>query len=177
MSGPQPVVLTLDLASTTGWCLGRPGEQPRYGAWFLGDGPYGRRFCVLADRLARVMDEPQPPTLWVYESPLNRMQKQASVARVLLGCIAIAEYAAERYGVQLREEHVGRTRRAVLGQGGFRRGENTKDGVDRLCRQLGWNIPQPDARDAFVLWQHVQLVRSGGRLGRIGSLGLEVADP
>lgn len=171
-----PVVLTLDLASTTGWCLGRLGEPPRYGAWFLGSGTYGRRFAVLADRLAKILDGPERPNEIVFESPMNRQQKTAAVARVLLGCVAMTEYVAERFAVRISEEHVGKTRRIVLGQGGFRRGEDTKAAVDRLCQMHGWHIPQDDARDAFVLWQHVQLVRVP-RLAKIGSLGLELAGP
>ena len=163
MAQQLPVVLTLDLASTTGWCCGRLGEQPRFGAWFLGAGPYGDRYRTLADRMAdklRIQETSgQPVTECCFEAPLARQQKTVATARVLMGLAAIAEYVASRFALKVTEAHVGQTRAAVLGQSRFARGANVKAEIDRLCQLQGWNIPQPDARDAFVLWQHVQLVR------------------
>lgn len=159
-----PVVLTLDLATTTGWCCGRLGEEPRWGAWDLQGGTYGDRYRRLADHMAAVICRHEklgePISEVCFEAPLARQQKTVSVARVLMGLAAIAEYVGSRFALRVSEAHVGKTRAAVLGQGRFAKGADVKAEVDRLCRLQGWDIPQADARDAFVLWKHVELLRA-----------------
>lgn len=168
-----PVVLTLDLATTTGWCLGRLGEQPQYGAWALGNDAWTNRYQRLADSIVSKVEAAErrgaPITRIYYEAPLPRAQRDVNVAALAFGLAAITVYVAGRLHIHHEARHVGKARAAVLGTSRFAKGPDgkvdVKAEVDRLCRLQGWAIGQADARDAFVVWKFVELeARQRGHL-------------
>ncbi|MES2712029.1 MAG: hypothetical protein V4653_10635 [Pseudomonadota bacterium] len=160
-----PVALCLDLASTTGWCLGRFGEEPSFGAWSLGADSYTNRYQRLADSILSKVEAAErrdaPITRIFFEAPLPRAQRDVNVAALAFGLAAITCYVAGRLKIHHAPKHIGQARLAVLGTGRFAKGVDTKAEVDRLCRLQGWNIDQHDARDAFVVWKACELDAMG----------------
>lgn len=160
---PAPgVVLALDLATNTGWCVGRPGERPHFGEWDLYvKGSHGARFAALHDRLCDAIQVHQPKEI-IFEAALPRgsNQKGVNAGRLLLGFCAVVELVAFDHRIPALEEPVQSTRKVVLGKGTFPKDE-AKPHVARWCVANGFGDPGPDAADALVLWKHVEILRLG----------------
>lgn len=154
------VVLTLDLARKLGWCAGAPGARPHFGTVELRGHSHGAVYAALVDWLEDAIRLHAPAEI-VAEAPLVRGDHAGMDAgRLALGMIAHLELVAHDHGIRLLEEHVSRTRKAVIGRGNFAKG-TAKTEVMAWCRAQGFDPPDDNAADAICLWKHVEQIRAG----------------
>lgn len=151
-------VMTLDLATRTGWCCGIPGQRPRFGVQKLGGTSRAQVYSSLLAFLDQSLQVHQFGEL-VIEAPLVRGEHSGIEAgRRAIGMVEHVTLFAYDNSIPLSEEHVGSTRKAVLGRGTFPKGE-AKGEVLAWCRQNGFEPPDDNAADALVLWKHVEAQR------------------
>lgn len=157
VTGP---VLTLDLAKKLGWCAGVPGDRPHYGTVELRGHTHGAVYGALVDWLEDAIRLHRPAEI-VAEAPLVRGDHAGMDAgRLALGMIAHLELVCHDHSIRLLEEHVSRTRKAVMGRGNFAKG-TAKQEVLAWCRAQGYAPPDDNSADALVLWRHVEMLRLG----------------
>ena len=100
-------VLTLDLATRTGWANALCGFVRSGYRDFpeeKGEAP-GTRFVRFRNWLREMVDTETPPELVVIEKPLIGTMKNADVARIAFGFAAITEEVCARYGVRFYAIH------------------------------------------------------------------------
>lgn len=153
-------ILTLDLAKRLGWAVGSPGARPHFGTVELRGQSHGAIYAALVDWLEDAIRLHAPAEI-VAEAPLVRGEHQGiDAGRLALGMIAHLELVAHDHGIRLLEEHVARTRKAVMGRGNFAKG-TAKSEVMAWCRANGFDPPDDNAADALVLWRYVEQLRVG----------------
>lgn len=150
-----PLILTLDLATRTGFCIGRRGEQPRFGNWTLKlpednqDRASRKLGCLLRDEFTVAK-----PDLVVHESPLNpsvKLGRGDSVNSVTLAWILTGAVGGVcgPYGVRMKRANVQTVRKAVLGTA---RPENPKQAALDFVNALGFRTRDDNEADAIVMW-------------------------
>ena len=155
-------IFTLDLSSTTGWCLAEPGCRPIWGVWFLPTiGGEGARFAALENEIGAALALHDPRTM-VIEAPLplpafvhrkesgEDWQTSAASIRQQLGLRAIAYSEGYRASVKVVEVDVYTVRMEVLGTGRVPKGE-AKMRVLQHCQRNGWAVTDHNAGDAIML--------------------------
>lgn len=147
-------VLFLDLATTTGWCEGVPGEKPTSGTMRLAPegsstaAVFGGMLDFLATRLTAFRYR-----LIAYEAPMDprHMKTNVKTARILLGLPAVVEAVAYQTGHhRLREASVHDVRKFLLG-GRPAKGDAKRAVCDRL-RVLGYAPKDDNEGDAIAGW-------------------------
>jgi hypothetical protein len=154
------MILALDLATRTGWAVGRPSDKPKSGSVKFGnsDSSTGARCRAyhqwLGDMIAVhgielvVMEKPQPPSFHVGATTLATM-------RYLIGMVEhTEEFCYDR--VELREASVSDIRNHFIG--GNPRGKDGKAQVQSKCTQLGWQWDDDNAADALAAWQYMSSI-------------------
>lgn len=155
----KPVVLTLDCARTTGWCVGALGERPNYGSVAFKGASHGAVYAAYVSWLEDSIRLFRPTSI-VVEAPLHRGGHLGQDAALLaLGFLAHLELVCHDHSVPLLTEHVARSRKAVIGRGNFPAGE-AKSNVMAWCQQQGFAPRDDNAADAIVLWKHVEQLRT-----------------
>jgi hypothetical protein len=145
-------VLALDLATTTGWAHGTPGNAPKCGHIRFARG--GSR--ASAYRAFRYwLDRVTTPDMIVFESPALPMvmhgRTNIDTIKLLIGFAEhLEEWCHER--VELREASVGQVRSHFIGK-------NMKSAIAKpmtvaRCRELGWPCETSDEADACALWDY-----------------------
>jgi hypothetical protein len=149
------VVLALDLATTTGWARGKPGEAPTCGA--LRFGKPGTEHCKIFRAYRDWLDAVITPDVQrvVYESSMVPMIMQGrtriETVRLLVGMAMICEeLCCDR--VELREASVSDVRSFFIGSNMKR--EKAKPLVMERCHALGWDCEDDNAADAAALWSY-----------------------
>ncbi|MEW5421923.1 hypothetical protein [Amorphus sp. 3PC139-8] len=150
-------ILFLDLATRMGWCEGKPGGAPKWGAEFFAeegsDNPavFAGAFRWVVKRLEA---SPRPRTI-VYEAPLDPRHMGQRTTRAtglrLIGlpaCVEAAAYLMRLYDVQ--EARADDIRRFVLGRRAKK--AEAKPLVIRAVTNLGFPTNDPDAADAIAGW-------------------------
>jgi hypothetical protein len=148
------IVVGLDLGVTTGFCVGPVGGAPNWGAWRLAGpaAPPGARWCGLSNMLSDLIVTHRP-AFALKEAPL-RMAAQSSelVRRSQLGLHACAEEACFRQELDLHEEGADPIRKAIIGRSRWPKGADPKREVMAWCNDHGYEVRQPDAADAILVW-------------------------
>lgn len=156
---PMPV-LCLDLARQLGWAAGVPGERPRYGTVELRGTSHGAVYASLVDWLEAAIALHKPAEI-IAEAPLQSGGHSGQQAAMLaFGMLAHVELICFDHGIRLLTEHVQTTRKQVMGRGHFPKG-TAKDAVKEWCIAKGYAAPDDNARDALVLFLHVEKLRMG----------------
>ena len=150
-------IIFLDLARTTGWCEGVPGERPTSGTIRLAPSSaaagevYGGMIQFLAPRLQsfryRVVS---------FEAPFDtrHMKTNFNTARLLLGLPAIAEGVCHLTGHHnVREVSVNDVRKYLLGTRPAK-GEAKKAVIAKL-NELGFDPKDDNEADAIAGWLYV----------------------
>jgi crossover junction endodeoxyribonuclease RuvC len=160
----QPgAVLTLDLASRLGWAAGVPGDRPSYGVVQLRGAAHGEIYAALGNWLDDARKVHQPRAI-IFEAPLVSGQHAGmNAARMAFGMVAIVEQFCWDHSIQVMEEHVGRTRKAMIGRGNFPKG-TAKTEVLRWLNAQGFSVTDDNAGDALLLWKHVETIRLGRQM-------------
>lgn len=178
MAGEGYKLLTLDLATNTGWCIGPPGGPFEYGSFRCGGSgvPAAERYNELFNFLWRFIDERGRPSEMVYEAPLPHGAREGSttadISAMLIGFCAIAEMVAHRKGVgRLMKANVQDVRGYFIGKRTFmwqgkpevgRRNSPTKLAkafTMQRCEQIGHKVRDDDMADAIALHYWVSAIR------------------
>lgn len=148
-------VLTLDIASATGWaCWEGPGRL-RYGTYRLpAGGRMGRRLRAYGFWLDGMLSV-TPVERLVYEAPLLRSvgENQTSIqtAQLLMGLVAVTCLVAEGRDIAIVEPANNQTVRAhFLGSARGRRDELKRRCID-MCRAYGWSPKDDNCADALAI--------------------------
>jgi Holliday junction resolvasome RuvABC endonuclease subunit len=162
---PPEIVMALDLATTTGWCVGPAGGKPTYGSQRLGS-PGATSGEVFAAFLGWLVDaiKVHDPRVLCFEAPLapSHMggETNANTARRLLGLPAICEAVAYRMRVPvILEAHVRDVRKHFIGNGSMP-GAQAKLAVRTRCQMLGYDPQGYDASDAIAVWDYTCAMRN-----------------
>ena len=159
MSKPKPfsgTVLALDLATTTGFAYGKPGEAPVFGShrYARPGAPRAmayRSFRVWLDDFTHY----NKIDLIVYESPavpsIMAGRTNIDTIRLLMG---LAEHLEEwcHNHIELREASVSQVRAHFIGRN--LRSKIAKPMTVERCRELSWMVKTTDEADACALWDY-----------------------
>lgn len=153
------IVLALDVATKTGWCVDGPATcPPRAGVFALTGGADGiGRACYRFSEWLCQMFATWKPEVVSFEAPLmggHGVVMNANTARLLISLCGHVESCAHGYGIRCLEEHVQSVRKSFLGHG---RPDNPKKAVVERCKLLGWSVTDHNAADAVALWTHTKL--------------------
>lgn len=155
--------LALDIASTTGWAFGAPGETPQHGTFTCpstGDN-LGRFAYSYAQWLTAKLRELQPKEI-VFEAPILPSATNITTLKKLYGLCVVTELVALSEGVPCTEITAGQWRKSFLGmhypKGGTR--DDLKRAVIAACRHMGWEPNNTDDADALGILYVAQCARN-----------------
>lgn len=151
------IVLAMDVATTTGLCVGQSGADPRAWVVNLGEAPDDRRFSNVL-RLTHELIEKNHPDLIVVEAPIGGPRASA----YLIGLVACVRGCAFNRNVRCEVAHLGTVRKHFLGKSlsvkhfphlkPAAAKKAMKDEVVQRCRLLGWNPQDDNEADAYAIW-------------------------
>lgn len=176
-------ILCLDLGADMGWCVGRPGEKPRFGLKRLGGegATAGERFHHLREWF---MDQTvfERPFGVCVESAMNvavalRVGNAARSLPTTLGYHAIIEEAAIARGVSLfRQVDVDDHRRHFLGRARFSGGSTeAKRAAVARCQQLGWDVTNHNVAEACAVWDYACAIWAPKTAAQAAIMGMQGA--
>ena len=167
------VVLALDLSTTTGWAVGKPGDNPPcWGAVILPkEKGRGAVAAAFEDWLDDMLDRYKPSRV-VYEAPLPpNLQGDRETCYITYGLAVATEACAFRAGLHQPYSHSSTTiRSAVIGRAHLNEEEKrirprvtVKTAiVAPWIKAQGWEVPENNAADAVVVWAYSTGVRHSG---------------
>lgn len=147
-----PLILALDVASTTGCAEGRPGEKPRTWKWRLGGEGATRpeRLFSLLCHLSEHLAVSKPRTI-VIEAPMSL--RGADTMMLLFGAVGVCEAVARGRDVNdVLLANVQTVRRYFVDRARFKQTNDGKKAVMEKCQALGWNPQGFDEADAAAVW-------------------------
>jgi hypothetical protein len=163
---PRKGILALDLSSVTGFAWGHhDAEIPVFGTWHL---PVhlgrGATFAALENEIDDMLGGHTIPGVLaaevVMEAPLDRAmqavgegRRNEAAAYQQFALAACTEATCYRHTVPCSAIHCNVARKNVIGSGMIPKGQ-AKAVVLRYCAMRGWAVPDHNAADACVLWQH-----------------------
>lgn len=142
-------ILALDLATTTGYALGRIGGAPSSGQKRIGsEGDSLGAFADEFDFWLNGIVERLAPGLIYYEAPINQSGKTTAATTIKLRGLAYhVHMIGFRHRIIVRPGNVQTVRREFCGSG-----HASKDQVVEECRRRGWSVAGTDEADAVALW-------------------------
>lgn len=155
-------ILTLDLATCTGFCVGEPDERPTLGHKRLrSTGTDVGAFLIeyeewLIDRVREFT-----PSIIVMEAPILAAGTTPHVTRKLHAQAGITEMVAQRSGVECCEVYPVTVKKALTGSGRAK-----KPQMVAAAQQYGFSPGVPDEADAFGIWLHAVRLRHPTHAGR-----------
>lgn len=154
------LILALDLASQTGWALGRVYDRiPQSGSIrFAPKGAsLGMVFSECRKWLKNFLIYNPGIEVIVFEAPMvpSHMigNTNANTIRMLIGLTAVIEEATYQMGYDVREARVSDVRYHFLLKVRVKRAA-AKVMTIAACRRLGWNPCDDNAADALALWHY-----------------------
>ena len=155
----DPLILSLDLATRTGWALGTVYERyPRSGSVrFAPQGAsMGTVFVNCKDWLWQVVKDTRNIDVVVFETPMTPSQmvgrSNINTVRLLIGLAAITEEFFTRHKFDVREARVSEVRHHFIKGNPKRVIAKTK--TIAACKRLGWTPHDDNAADALALWHY-----------------------
>jgi Holliday junction resolvasome RuvABC endonuclease subunit len=141
-------ILTLDLATCTGFCVGEADERPQIGHVVMpSTGPdVGRFLCAFHDWLDPMVKQ-WSPGLVVFEAPILAAQTQIATTRKLQGMAGLTEMVCHRHGIEPAELSTSTVKKGLTGNG---RAE--KKHMLAAARAYGFDPKVSDDADAFGIW-------------------------
>lgn len=151
-------ILALDIATTTGICVGSSGADPKAWSVDLGKGRSEDERFSNALRLAHGLIETHHPDLIVVEAAIGG--KNASA--FLIGLVACVRGCAFNRGVKVISTYPATVRKHFMGKAKTSRDFPgmthakaklaIKEEIAARCRLIGWDIEDLDAADAAATW-------------------------
>lgn len=144
-------LLTLDLATNTGFCVGSPDNpNPTFGSFRIpptGDdvGKFGLTF---RGWIAELFDWHQPDFV-VFEMPILPQKTNLMTVRKLTGLAMLTEMECRQRKVSVREGRASSVKKFFTGSG-----KAGKLDTMAICRRYGWNVKTDDEADACALWAY-----------------------
>jgi Holliday junction resolvasome RuvABC endonuclease subunit len=155
-------ILTLDLATHLGWCLGAPTDEPTFGAHVLGHKLTRPQALQALDRWLTAELKDHKPDLVVAEEAPNPawLGKNASASSILLlnGLVSRAEEVCERRRVEFRTVKAIRWK-ASLGVAKANKKQKPYPVITQVGLR-GWRVTNDNTADAIGLWLHVVSVKA-----------------
>lgn len=156
-------ILALDIATTSGWAFGAPGQTPRYGTFTLpptGDdlGRFAFNFMQWAIAKVRELE----PKEVVFEAPIMPRETNILTLKKLYSLSVICELVCIAQGVPCSEIPAGSWRKSFLGPSYPPNGtrDELKRAVIAACRQMGWEPNSTDDADALGIWYVASCARN-----------------
>lgn len=145
-------ILALDLATQTGFCVGRPdATHPVFGEFKIppqGD-QIGRFAAIFLEWFDGIM-EFYEPELMVFEAPILPKMTNPQTVRKLNGLAVLAEWSAtQKYKIKCAEARASSVKKYFTGTG-----RAQKEDTVAACRKYGWAVKSDDAADACALWAY-----------------------
>lgn len=159
MSGADTdiIILALDPATETGWCLGAPSSTPKLGTLSLAHSrKKSRGLAFERFRLwLEAMVDRHAPTHIIFESPILTKFTNIHMTRMAQGLDAIIESTVARLDAQgttiaLSEATPGELKKALTGKGNAK-----KDAMMRNAFARGMTPENNNEADAFAAWLHL----------------------
>lgn len=157
-------VIALDLSTTVGFAIGRPGDSPPvWGAIILPKEKGRGAVCAtFEDWLDATLEETRPSRL-VYEAPLPpNLHNDAATAFYTYGLALAAEACAFRQGIEVFSHSSQTIRTAVIGRAHLTEVEKNTRPRPSVKKAIvlpwiiaqGWNVTEHNACDAIVAWAY-----------------------
>lgn len=156
------IILALDLATNTGWCVDSPEHHPVCGSVRLknphqGRGDAGRTLWIWLRSIAQQYH----PDFIAYETPIMSGARPGVImnentARLLIGLPMIVDAFASDAKIDCRDQPVQTIRKHFLGKG---RPSNPKKAVLDRCKLLGWGPKDDNAADACAVWDYAKSLK------------------
>lgn len=152
-------ILSLDLASTSGWAYGPVGERPIYGS--LRFAPVGAEraayFRCLREWL-HLFGQTNKIEIVVFEAPIPasflKGHTNMNTMMLLYGLANHVEEYFYKSGITVFEADVADIRRHFLGSGRPYKRAEAKRAVIRKCQALDWWPQDENAADALACWHY-----------------------
>jgi Holliday junction resolvasome RuvABC endonuclease subunit len=145
------VVLSLDLGTTTGWCIGHWSDPvPLMGAFTMSDVQgLGYRFAKYHKWLNRQIDS-YDPERGTFEHIIPRGKKLGLIVPAILhGLAGITRMVCAERHIPCDEATPNEIKLWFTGYGRAEKAEMMAE-----CVRRGWNAPGQDAADATALWAY-----------------------
>lgn len=166
-------ILTLDIATVTGWAfIGQGMIRPEAGTFRAAPpkAPKDQLGVFMAgykSNLIFVITLHKPHQI-VFEAPFLGVGISPLTARKLYGLQAITELIAHELDIPIRQATVGEIRKHFLGSGKHKRAE-AKQRVMQECLNRGWDPKNQDEADAMALLSYAAFcLGSSYHVGRPG---------
>jgi Holliday junction resolvasome RuvABC endonuclease subunit len=147
-------VISCDLASTTGYCIGPFGGRPRFGGVALRGDDAIQRMAALREFLYQEHEFSRISAV-VLEAAIIGDHRSSLAAEILTSLQAMAGLWALDEDVPIIRVASSTARKAMIGTGRFPKGE-AKQHVTAWCRERGFEVKSHDAADAVLLWKAVE---------------------
>lgn len=163
-------VLALDAATCTGFAVDRPGSDPAdaqkrgpitgtFRCWpkgqAIGEDNHAHAATNFKREVRQLIAIHQPDHVCIEAPVIRDGAHGAQTAMFLMGLVFMTDqWLFEEQLAECSILAIGTVRKAFTGNGAAR-DQDGNDGKERVairCRQLGWSIESPDARDAAALW-------------------------
>lgn len=151
----EALILTLDLATNTGFCLGRWGQKPLLGKWVLKhpEDEQARAGRNLGCKLVELFTL-ERPDLVVVEAAMDPSAmlikgngtKSVTLLWRLQGAV---DGVCGPYGLRVKPANVMSVRKAVLGNG---RPADPKAAAIAFCKSIGLSVRDDNEADAALMW-------------------------
>lgn len=161
-------ILSLDLATQSGFCVGAPDNpNPEFGEFLIPPtsddvGTFGLTF---AGWLKPLIDQ-HKPELIIFEAPILPQKTTPITARKLMLLAGLTEMMARHRKITCREGRASTVKKFFAGKGNAQKADTRA-----MAKRYGWNVKSDDAADACALWayavccfapQHVERFALGG---------------
>lgn len=141
-------IIALDLATATGYAVGRPGAVPEFGTKVLPStgNDVGRYIAALEDWLTGVIDFYEP-VLIVFEAPSVFMKTTPVTIEKLVGLTGETQRICYRRGVPNRSANPSQVKKFWTGKGNAK-----KPDMEATARRLGFRVDDDNQADALAIW-------------------------
>ena len=140
------ILLTLDIATKTGWAFGASSHDLSFGSVTFDQKTLGARGAAFVAWLSGMICEHHPGDV-VFEAPVLPRKTALATVRILSGLAFACETICFKKNIRCSEAHQQTVRLFVAG-----RGNASKDDVAAAVSRLGYRPRNHDESDAIALW-------------------------
>lgn len=172
LRGCAMTVLSLDLATNTGWASGDPADRPRFGTHTLpSTGDDVGRFLFVHREWLTAFIQIEHPAFVVYEAPILPGQTNKATVIKLMSLAGLTELICRDLQVRCFEVHLQSVKKFLAGSG-----RATKPDMVAAARRFGFDVRNDNEADAIAIWGHAVSLKFPGRcdifsLGQLGATG------
>lgn len=141
-------ILTLDLATSTGWAFGSPGAVPSFGTHVLPStgANVGRFLASHADWMRSIISENEINHV-CFEAPILPKKTQIVTLRKLYSLAGLTELMCHRHGIDCTEADNSKVKKYFAGKSYAKKPEMIAAAKDR-----GFDVRNDDEADAIAIW-------------------------